>query len=440
MPIKRRLTPSDRQVPDMAGPAINALGGAGPAGPPAPAAPNPSFMTALLALTQAHPQAAGTSGINAQGGAGNYNTTGGTDFTAPAAPAPVPVSAPTTAQIIAQAVLQAVGPAPTAVTPDSAGAAPTLADYYDPTPYTGASSAVTAGAGTAGQSINNAYAQALQQSNAQGATAQGQANQYVTQALRQAAQATSAEHAQIATAEQGGTAGSLLNDQLQGQQATLDNNNARGGQVAQAIAQLVGANNSRYSQAISASHANASQALASAVQGELSKIGLAQASAQDTGQKDYASALNAYNTNQANDANDAAKTNSANDTAYATSYDNALKEMQSTASSLDSTGQQTVEGEINSGQLADGTPISSNTAAAWNTAVHGGQQPNGTTLEASPDAPSAIARINANAAGIQASGVNVNALIGLVQQYYQTAKVAPTAAQLQQYLATMGSS
>lgn len=376
---------------------------------------NASYMGALSSmLSQPAPTASPIAAVHAA-------TVG---QATPAAPA-----GPSLAQVIQAAVLAAVGQAPSAVTADSAGPAPVLSNYWDPTPYTQAAQAVQAGGATGTSTVNNAYAQALQSALTQGRSAQADANAVGQQAQQDASTAGNNEHAAIATALQGASPNSLQANELNAQQQTLNQNNQRGVQSANFLSGMVGANNSANQTAIGASKANALQYLNAQVQGELSKIGLAEGSAQSTAQRTFGSALDAYNTSTQNAKDTAANDTANNQAKYAAAYDAALKQVQGYATSLSQDGRDAVMAQVNGGTLPSGL-----SNAFTNTIFGTASAGNG----AAKDLPDALSRIQSGSASLVSQGVNVDQLSNLVTQYYQTTKTPPTPSALEAYLSANG--
>lgn len=351
-------------------------------------AQNPSFMAALAALTAPHKAAA-----------------------------------PTVQSVMQDWAQQVAGAAPAPVTAESFGAAPTLGQYWDPSSYDAASTAVgnsnTAGQGT----INDAYGQAMQQLLAEGGHAADQAAQGVSTAQSQANTAGAQEHAAITTALQGAAPGGLLSNQLNAQQATLDANNQRGVTTAQAMQGLTNSNNSDFQQGLSSSKANALQYLASQVQGELSKIGMAKSAAQTSSERDYQNALNAWNTNTNNANISASNANAKNQATYSGSLQDALKEATAASNSQATSPRDTLMKQINSGQVDP-------TVANFFTQFVQGNS----TAGPAKNLPDSMSRLQGAASQLQAKGINPATIATMIQQYWNTTKSAPTPAALKAYL------
>lgn len=402
-------------------------GGAAPVGLMGSFAPQASTSAYLAALHAA------------MGGGGQFSGVPWRESMAAATGGPVmgggPSSDPTsTLQSIVQAL---AGPPPQQVQPVPMGPAPTLADYFSAAPYQQATRAVESfynpatGRGSSADAVNRAYGQALQQAIAMGKQASGQAAGYVNQAKTDAANAAAAEHANIATAMQGAAPGSLLANQLQGTQATLNANNQRGAQDAQFLANLVNANNSGYQQALQGGKANALQFLASQTQNELGKIGLQQASDQTRAQEMLRQALNAYQTNNQNNINSAAATNSKNYQAYQTQAQNALKQIMTMSSSLASTPHDQLVQTLNGPNMLDHGVVN-----LFDAVVNGvpSTGPNGQPINGPHG--KAVNLVEAMQR-LQSSGVDQgtqSAVADMLKSWFNNTKQAAGASQVEQYL------
>lgn len=289
-----------------------------------------------------------------------------------------------------QDILQALaGSPPPQVQAVPAGPAPTLSDFFNPAPYNQASAGVRAGLGTATTATDQAYQQAMQQALSAGRLASQQAAQNTANATTSSHNAQSAEDAAIRTALSGAAPGSLLANQLGAQQATLDANNQRGLQSAQFFQNLVNSNNANMQSDLAQGKAGALGQLNSEVQGELAKIGLAESNDQATAQRAFASALNAYRTNNQNAIDAAANTNAKNEASYASAARSALTSIIPLMSNLSSTPQQQALNALN-GSLV-GTPVGNAVTGAY----FGGQNSSGVTIPKATNVTEALQRLQA---------------------------------------------
>lgn len=365
---------------------------------------------------------------------GNFGIPSGGLAALHAASAPAPAG-PSLSSIMQQIVSALAGAAPTAVTAQTSGPAPTLANYWDASPYTAALNSLSAGNKTAQTSTDQAYQQALAALSAQNKTADTTAQTNIGNATTDANNATSQENAQLGAAPGGIGAGTSTGAAIGGEKAVLTANNARGVQQAQNLKGLMDANQSGQMAATTADQKNALAYLASQVSGEGDKINLAEAQGKSAAQQAFAQAMNAYETNQQNNVNSAATTNSKNQATYASSLQNAMKQALAVEQSLATSGSQSVEDQLNNGQIQG--PM----ANAVNFVLKGAAGVNGQQgTPAAKDLPDALSRLQDPGfqSQLKQQGVDINQLTGLVKQYYSTTKQQPTPSALEAWLQSAG--
>lgn len=291
------------------------------------------------------------------------------------------------------------------------GPAPSLSDFYSSAPYDQANSTLQQGTKSATDTINQAYQAAQQRQQAQQAQTNAALQQLAAQtqadrnATNQFTQATLGQAAQTAGA------GSQLGARLALDQAVAANAADRGTNTVNNY--MLQARNDAQSSAdgLNAAQAGGLAALTAAANAESGKIGAAQANAQASGQRAFA---------QAN-------------ASRASNFDALLGRANTYLQGLQGTGRSQALDTV--AQLQSSDP---GTADAFQQAVYGvtlaGQAVPGYNGPAK-DQAEALQRLQQATPYLQAHGVDVARLQGLVTSYYDTTKKPVTLDDLRSYLA-----